>query len=280
VSAQKPTTTTRPLEIRRPRFDWSGAPRHWLGGRPGLTHFFNALHLLFPPAERWFVKTALRALPEINDALAAAVRGFVGQEGSHAGAHQAYLAVLETQGFRVEPLRRRVEALFDQAGQGPEWLQRSIIAGAEQHTASLARWVFERPVLDGADPMMRDLLLWHAAEEIEHKSVAFDILAATHPGHAMRLLGGLIATIELTRLWLVLAWSLIGQDPLTTKRTALRDLGRAFFEGRLPFGVIFRSALRYAWPGFHPEQEDHGDHAASYLAESPAVAAARTGRAR
>lgn len=263
------------IEPRYPRFDWTGVPRYWMEGRPGLTHFLNALHLLFPPAEAWFVRTARQALAELDDSnLAAAVRGFVGQEGSHARAHQTYLGVLEAEGIPIETMRRSVAALFDDVRKAPPWLQRSLMAGAEQHTAAMARWVFERPILDGAHPSPRDLFLWHAAEEIEHKSVAFDILAATHPGYFKRMIGGFIATIELMRLWITLTLKLASKDPQTTVRAVLLDLARGLREGKLPFGILLAAGARYARPSYHPDQDDDRHHATRYLAISPAVRAA------
>ena len=36
---------------------------------------------------------------------------------------------------------------------------------------------------------MREMLAWHAAEEIEHKAVAFDVLQAVAPSYALRMAG-------------------------------------------------------------------------------------------
>jgi predicted metal-dependent hydrolase len=42
-----------------------------------------------------------------------------------------------------------------------------------------AEWLLAHPrILDGAEPRLRTMWLWHSAEELEHKSVAFDIYKA------------------------------------------------------------------------------------------------------
>jgi predicted metal-dependent hydrolase len=45
---------------------------------------------------------------------------------------------------------------------------------------SAARWAAEhrRQLFDRADPVAATLFLWHLAEEVEHKTVAFDVFAA------------------------------------------------------------------------------------------------------
>jgi predicted metal-dependent hydrolase len=152
-------------------------------------------------------------------------------------------------------------------------LQIAVISGVEHYTAALGRWAFERNVFDGADPMLRDLFLWHCAEEVEHKSVDFDLRAAVAPGYALRLLGMLLATLGLVLSWTILGAILVRQDEQTTTRAVLRDLWRAHREGKAPFGTIARAFIQYLHPLFHPSQSDDIRYARAYLAESAAVSA-------
>jgi len=265
-----------PIRPRRVGFDCQRAPVHWLDGRPGLTHMANALHLLFPPGERWFAQVGHRLLPRLRDPqLIADVKGFMGQEGHHARSHETFRAVLAAQGFRVERVSRLLEADFRRLGHLPLALQIAVVSGVEHYTAALGRMAFDRGVFEGAYPPLLDLFLWHCAEELEHKSVAFDLRQATAPGYLLRVAGMLIATIGLLLWWTVLMAVLIRQDPGATTRTALRDLARAQREGKMPCGRIARGFLRYLRPGFHPSEDDDLHYARAYLARSPAVAASR-----
>jgi predicted metal-dependent hydrolase len=260
---------------RRVSFDWQMPPRHWLDGRPGMTHMANALHLLFPPGERWFARVAHRLLPQLRDTrLAADAKGFMGQEGNHARTHDTFLAVLAAQGFRLRGVAKFIERDFQRHERlMPLKLQVAIISGVEHYTAALGRWAFERDVFNGADPMLRDLFLWHAAEELEHKSVAFDLRAAVAPGYVTRALGLIIATTGLVISWTILGAILVRQDPETSAGAVLRDLARAHRQGKAPFATVARAFMQYLRPGFHPSQDDDLHHARAYLAESPAVAA-------
>jgi len=264
-----------PILPRRVTFDWQQPPRHWLDQRPGMTHMANGLHLLFPPGERWFARAAHRLLPRLSDPdLIAAVKGFMGQEGNHARTHESFLRVLESQGFRLRAAAKFLEGEFErQERHLPLRLQIAVISGVEHYTAALGHWAFERNVFDGADPMLRDLFLWHCAEEVEHKSVAFDLRAAVAPGYALRLLGMMIATMGLLIAWTILGAILVRQDEQTTTRAVLGDLRRAQREGKAPFGTIARAFIQYLQPRFHPSQTDDIRYARAYLAESAAVSA-------
>lgn len=272
ANVEPPHPTITP---RRVTFEWRQPPRHWLDGRPGMTHMANALHLLFPPGERWFARVAHRLLPQVHDPqLIADAKGFMGQEGNHARTHDAFLAVLAAQGFRLRAVSKFIERDFQRNERMmPLKLQVATISGVEHYTAALGRWAFERGVFDGAEPALRDLFLWHAAEELEHKSVAFDLRAATAPGYVTRVIGLILATTGLVISWTLLGAILVRQDPETTASAALRDLARAHRQGKAPFATIARAFVQYLRPGFHPSEDDDLHYARAYLAESPAVAA-------
>lgn len=260
---------------RRVTFEWTNVRRHWLDGRPGLTHMCNALHLLFPPAERWFSRVTHQLLPQLTDAeLIHAAKGFMGQEGNHARTHQSFASVLRAQGFEVDRIVDFVERDFQRHSRIlPLRIQIALISATEQYTAALGRWVFESHVFDGADPELRDLFLWHSAEEIEHKCVAFDVREATTPGYVRRVVPLLFVTAGLVSMWSFIALYLAYQDPETTLGAVVRDLRRARREGKAPFGAIARGFFQYLKPSFHPSEDDDMQYAREYLATSPAVRA-------
>ena len=61
---------------------------------------------------------------------------------------------------------------------------------------------------------MQKLLAWHAAEEIEHKAVAFDVLQQVDPSYALRIAGLAHATILLSSFWVWSAMMLFRQEKL------------------------------------------------------------------
>ncbi|WP_432124272.1 metal-dependent hydrolase [Streptomyces sp. C10-9-1] len=279
------------LHPRDVRFDWGRLPMHWVPGRPTATHVINVLHLLLPEGERWFVRTFQEALPLVRDEeLKEAVLGFTGQEAMHAEAHQGVLDHLLAAGLDPAPYIRQVEFVFRRvlgerpqptAGRAREHVVErvAVIAAVEHFTAFLGDWVLNAEALDraGADPTMLDLLRWHGAEEVEHRSVAFDLLRHLDPGYARRLRTFLIGGPVLVHLWIRGVRFLMAADPTLPPGAgptwrAYREAAR---EGLLPgLGRMVRFAVRYLRPGYHPSQDGSTAQAVAYLAASPAARAA------
>jgi uncharacterized protein len=190
----------RACRASKPEIDF-GRPieRFYLGGNPVKTHFFNALNLQFPAGERFFVRAVHDHAHEIGDqVLLRDIRTFAGQEGQHASQHQRFFEVLERQGYRIDGFLRRFERWVRVGGRLPRGLRLSMTAGAEHYTASMAALVFERDILYDCDVTLRDLIQWHALEEIEHKHVAYDVLVATHRhNYPLRMLGFAIGTLAI-----------------------------------------------------------------------------------
>lgn len=155
--------------------------RDWHGGREFETAFFNALSFSFPSGEKFFVDSVKHFLPRIDDArLKSDAAIFVQQEYIHRREHQRYNAALaEARGLDLE----KIEALFireiGRANKEPPIVRLALTVVLEHITAIFAAGAMRNPRwMDGADPVMADLWHWHAVEETEHKSVAYDVFLA------------------------------------------------------------------------------------------------------
>ncbi len=262
--------------VPRPRkvdfaFAEAGIPRHWFGGSPVATHVFNGVNLLFPLGERFFVRSVYAFIHEIEQdpALLARVRGFAGQEGRHAHAHEEYFEILEGQGYSVKPFLKVYEKV------AYEWLEKVTskklrlagTAALEHYTAIMAENALTERYLDHAHPTLRALMLWHAAEEIEHKSVAFDVLQRIDPSWSLRMAGLAFATATLGSFWIAGTAMLLLQD--RAKGVDLRAADAKF--AAVPRGegigrkVFLRGIRAYLRRDFHPDDMDNHALAAQYL---------------
>jgi predicted metal-dependent hydrolase len=285
-----PADQPRPLQARRVRFAWDATPMHWVPGDAETTHIINVLHLLLPAGERWFVEVYKEALPLItDDRLRADVRGFMGQEAVHARAHAAVLEHLNDLGLDPAPFTRRIDWLFGTllaAERAPLPLRRhwlkfrlAVIATIEHYTCVLGGWILQARALDeaGADPVMMDLLRWHGAEEVEHRSVAFDTFE--HLGgrgrYRMRVEATLLTVPIMGAVWHLGSRYLLSHDPtLPGHPYRLRQFVRAARQGRIPSWELIRAVPRYLAPSYHPSRELSAKAAMDYLAVSPAATAA------
>ncbi len=269
-----PAHTIRP---RSPRFDFDAVPRHWFAGSVIGTHFANGLNLLFPAGERFFVRSVRRYLDRIEDPqLREDIKGFSGQEGLHAYAHERYFETLEKQGYDIRGFLRFYEAFAYGFVEkvAPAELCLAATAACEHFTATMATNALARES-DGTmlikDPTMRALMLWHSVEEIEHRAVAFDVLREVNPSYELRVAGLAVATTMLFGLWMVGAGTLIAQERVKPGRLA-RELKkrrefRARHQDQTPrFGPAILAYLRR---DFHPLQEVRGDDLArTYVAQA------------
>ncbi|MEU3710138.1 metal-dependent hydrolase [Streptomyces catenulae] len=282
-----------PLKARNVAFDWADTPLHWVPGDPSTTHTINVLHLLLPAGERWFVHVYKQALPLIrDDRLRADVIGFIGQEAMHSQAHDGVLPHLRAQGLDPEPYTAQIDWFFEKLlgdrtlppGRARAWWLReriALIAAIEHYTAFLGDWVLNAEALDakGADPVMLDLLRWHGAEEVEHRSVAYELFLHVDGGYRRRARTWALAFGALVFLWQRGIRFFMENDPtLRDGKASAKDFWRGGREGVLPDpAAILRSAPQYLSPKYHPSHHGSTAQAAAYLARSPAAVAAEAG---
>jgi predicted metal-dependent hydrolase len=243
-------------------------PRYWFGDNAVGTHIANGVNLLFPAGERFFVRSVRYYMDRITDpVLREQIRGFFGQEGSHAREHERQFRLLEEQGFDLEAFFRFYEWLAFQVLEkaSPPELRLASTAACEHFTAIMAENALRIRLLDHAHPAMRALLLWHSAEEIEHRSVAFDVLQQVNPSYALRVAGLVMATITLSGFWTVGAATIIRQDKQLGWKRALSEW-RSIRQNRKRENVFARGIREYLRPDFHPSQSRIDDLAREYLA--------------
>jgi predicted metal-dependent hydrolase len=257
------------------------------------THVMNVLHIMLPPGERWFCDVYREALPLItDDKLRQDVKGFMGQEATHARAHEAGREHLATYGIdtdrsmaQAEWMRRNLGSATPFGRTVPKPLRKtwlitrlSTIAAIEHFTAVLGDWILnESAELDaaGADPAMLDLLRWHGAEEVEHRSVAFDVYQNVSGNYVRRVISMVAIAIALTVGFVIGTSLLLAADTTTSRRFSLREFRRAGKRGHLPtYSFALRAVPTYLRRDYHPSREGSTEVALAYLASSPGVAVA------
>lgn len=264
-------------KLRSPGFAFDASlPRHWFAKNVVATHIANGVNLLFPAGERFFVRSVHHYLDQVkNPELKAQVKGFFGQEGRHAKEHERMFDSLREQGYPID----RFLALYERVAYGiiekyaPRSLSLATTAAAEHYTAIMAENALRMNMLQNAHPTVRALLHWHAAEEIEHRSVAFDVLQEVAPGYGLRMAGLAMATVCLAGFWVMGTSMLLAADPDATIERIIKDfrLARQARLSRHPNAkgaaqaVFLRGIREYMRPDFHPSQSDMDHLAEQYL---------------
>lgn len=246
------------MEVRAPRFRFDDLPRWWNHGAPLPTHLASSLHLVFPAGERFFIRSVRHFLPQVQDpALRARVELFVGQEAAHQRAHLQAFDVLEAQGYEIRSHLARYERwAYGWFEPKTPWSLRLAATAALEHlTALFGELALGTPLLDGAAPEMRRLLQWHAAEEIEHRDVAYDVFQQVDGRWWVRMAGLVVALTTLPLFWAMGARHLMRQErerPSREHRARVRARVGAVWRAAAPH--MGRRLLAYLRPGFHPRE--------------------------
>jgi hypothetical protein len=260
------------LVVRRMAFPFDGVPRHWFGGSLFRTHLVNGVNFVFPAGERFFIRSVNHYATKVSPAMRERIRGFAGQEAMHQVEHLRFFATLESQGYEIQSFLEWYERVAYEFLEGsfPPEVRLATTAALEHYTATLGEFALRSELLDLAHHEVRDLLLWHAAEEIEHKSVAYDLLQEVDPRYRTRLKGFAVATGSLFYFWIAGVRHLMAQEPAEERAKADRDAARWLVE--VAPGLI-RTTLDFLRPGFHPDDHDNYQLAAAYLASIGRLAA-------
>lgn len=266
VDRQSRTPPGVALIVRRPDFDFSTLPKYWFDGNPWKTHFGTALMLVFPSGEKFVVRGVRNYRSQVTDPkLKLEVTRFCGQESLHSREHTKLNEVL----FQHFPRLRAVERFQDTVLEGmarvlPESFQLALSASIEHLTSSFGHQTLaNRAEIEAMHPVPRELLIWHAIEEMEHKSVAFDVHEAMGGRHVVRVLGlGLILPMILATTYGTFLYLLAADGVLLDARMWKREFLdaqwktlRRMLRGQRPTGLFAAlpfDAAAFLRSDFHP----------------------------
>jgi predicted metal-dependent hydrolase len=234
----------------------------WMKGDLVLTAGCDALSVLLPEGERFFIKSVTAYIGRIKDpVLQEQVRAFVIQEALHTREHDAYNRALAEGGCDVAQMEARAAAALAEAR---AQISRLAVTVAIEHlTATFAHVVLSNPSLFADAPApLRDLWTWHSLEEMEHKGVAFDVyLAVTADWPRWKRYGlRCISMLHATRSMMTVQ-NANEAAILQARGYRLRGFGR-LRRLWLMFGSpgLYRRGLpyylRFFRPGFHPWEKN------------------------
>ncbi|MEI2639057.1 MAG: metal-dependent hydrolase [Microthrixaceae bacterium] len=254
-------SATRDIPVRRLDVDMENAdlPRWIVDEDPIFSNLLAVLSAVFPRGEDFFVAT-VRANKDVvgdDEVLKAQVKAFIGQEAMHGREHRRINKSLDSIGYHTT----RAEASIDKVLNAvfkikPKTLPLAVTAAAEHLTGLFAESALgskmTRDTLFNV-PDVQSLITWHALEELEHKNVAFDVLAKTESGYVIRM-GGFVITLVFLGGCVVVetvrgVWDDRAELNLKRYRTHLRNLRHQTLLS--PWAV--RQLFKYVRPGFHPD---------------------------
>lgn len=263
----------REVRTRRIAFDYpeDDLPKYFADGDIVVSHILAMLSSYFPEGEDFFVRSVRNYRDQVTDPeLKKQVAGFIGQEAIHGREHRRFNQRLQNHGYPTRLVDRRTKAVLDRlAATAPKTVQLAITAALEHYTATFAELLLgdERAQALSSVPEVRHIFLWHAVEESEHKSVAFDVFQQVCGDQKLRI-----------RVMKATTWLFLGSLALSTLGSLARDR-QAWNPVRLwgslrnlrqnPFFTkdVWRRLTDYNRPDFHPDDHDASELLARWRAE-------------
>ncbi|NLD77765.1 MAG: metal-dependent hydrolase [Acidimicrobiales bacterium] len=204
------------IPVRRVRFRWPDDLQPiWAPRQPELSIAANAVSMLMPHMEPYVVASVRSQVDELRETdpeLAEAATAYVAQEAQHHAQHRRFNDIMVRHYPGLVRVERAMAWVFAKLRRRSPRFGLAFAAGFECIAFIAARWVDRRQsLLRDADPTATTLFLWHLAEEVEHKEVAFDVYEASGGGRirylwATWVAGVVLATFALACTWVML-WS-------------------------------------------------------------------------
>ncbi|EOR10061.1 MULTISPECIES: metal-dependent hydrolase [Acinetobacter] len=284
---------------RKVKFDWENTPVDWIPNQPFASYFINEINNILPAGEFWFCRLYNKVLPQITDEkLKQDVQAFIRQEAMHAVAHtsankeyltqrnidiQRNLDIMDflfTKVLADKPFDKEIPKALEH-----QWdlFRLGVIATVEHMTCVLGKYALYNKRWEelGADPEMIDLIKWHGSEEIEHRTVAFDLYRHLGGGYIARYYMSVAVIIGVLGLWVDGAAHIMSQDPrfadkkpslfkpwiwIEWSKIALKDA--KILPG--PAWLVAQQ-IDYLMPWYDPVKEGNTQDAVNYLNNSPAA---------
>lgn len=212
-----------------------------------VTSLFVVLSAIFPPGEMFFIESVRNVRDQIRDEqLLEDIRNFIAQEAFHSREHKSLNDhLMHTNYPEVTAIEATTKAKLDKFRKLPKVEQLAATVVMEHFTATLARHLLTDPLVkQKTSQETRNLWEWHALEELEHKSVAFDVLKAIG-GNTVR--NRRIALIRVIRFITSIASEycihILKRDDIKFSAKELKEAFYLLFGGVDRLGILFRTSI-------------------------------------
>ena len=246
------------ITVRRPQFNPKAIRRHYFANSPVMSHLLTALSSTFPIGEQFFVHSVRNVRDKVKDEkLQAQIAAFIGQEAMHSKAHVEFNDAWRKEDYNLDRFQAWLGRKDHYVKNLHPKIQLAITCAFEHFTALLGGYILRHPeALSTLDDDAVKLWVWHAIEEIEHRSVAFDVYQAVYGDDKIRKMIMRSVTTGFASLTFYSASRLFMQD----RKKSLPKVGGNLFGGYLLAKMLIQMLpeyLSYYKKDFHPSDSDY-----------------------
>lgn len=263
IPGRSATPEEHALIVRDQRFDRGHlVPRWWHSNDPVATAWYNSVSASLPRGEAFFIDTMRMFRDDLPPKLAAELKAFTTQEINHTREHVAFNRLVSDHGYNVESIDQGIQVMLALTEGRPKEFNLAITIALEHFAAIISRHLLSDPrYLAGADPVAAEVWRWHAAEEIEHKGITYDVwLHATRDWsrwkrYKVKTLMALLITRKYFGNRIRDAIGLLEQDGFSRGKAQRKLYAFLWWKPGMMRRMFFEWAS-ILMPGFHPWKHD------------------------
>lgn len=246
------------ITVRRLQFHPEKIKRHYFANSPVMSHMLTALSSTFPIGEQFFVHSVRNVRDKVTDpTLQAQIAAFIGQEAMHSKAHSEFNDAWRRDHYNLDRFQAWLARKNIHVRSLHPKIQLAITCAFEHFTALLGGYILRHPeVLSTLDEDAMKLWVWHAIEEIEHRSVAFDVYQAVYGDDRIRRLLMRSVTTGFASLTLYSTTRLFWQDKWSSLPKIGGNLFGLYLLGKMLIQLV-PEYLSYYKSDFHPAAHDY-----------------------
>lgn len=251
------------ITVRNPTLKWQGrSARRWFGNSSFLSSFLNALSTTFPGGETFFVDSVKHYRHRLDDPdLKQRAVKFIGQEIAHGREHRRFNDRLQADGYPADKAEAWVEKVLAEVRRRySAQLQLAVTCAIEHFTTILSTEMLRCPEVHRAmSGEYARMWCWHWVEELEHKSVAFDVYGAIGGSYRNRIAAMLGTSLV---MWPLVVCILLRYQAHDRRLLAPWEWWIALTWGFLRPGLLRRAIpayLAYFRRDYHPSQNPDKD---------------------
>lgn len=234
----------------------------WADNDAFLTAIFNAMSISFPSGEKNFIDSVRVYQDRIEDPkLRSEVKGFFKQEGIHSREHRKYNQLLcQQRGYDLEELEGVYLNRIEASKNDPKITNRVMLASTvavEHFTASFGESFLQGKLVKNVEGPLGDLWRWHSLEELEHKSVAFDVYRRIGGDNKMRTT--VMRLSMMTLFWDVMkvAIKILRHDQQLWKWKTVKSMAKFLFSKQGFIRIHVPAYKAFFRDDFHPWDIDN-----------------------
>ena len=204
---------------------------NWANDDAFLTAVFNALSISFPKGEKFFMNSVRAFKDEVSKEMSEEIRMFCIQEATHTREHIKYNKLLcELKGYDLEELESVFVKKLEKShtDKVDNKIRLAITTAMEHITASMGASMLKGNLVKSDNPVA-DMWKWHSLEEVEHKTVAYDVYKAVNGSDRIMKIVMRYALIDMIHANTRVAIKMLRHEKQFWKLSTFKSMFKFFF---------------------------------------------------